>query len=306
MKTELFVNGIGCVSRLKDFEDLLPETHQPNYKEFIPAMKLRRMSRIMRMSNYAALSALKQAEVAIPQAINVATSYGCLVDTEKFLSTLLENNEEFANPSAFINSTHNTLAGSLAILLGAKGQNFTFVHPENAFENALIDAKIAMDEGSFQNALVGGVDEKTAILESLASHFIDEPIGEGAAFLSISNKREPQSKALINGVLIDNTKKDSNRFIREFCDELGVDVADIDLLMGNEKVFDDIPFIDYENLLGIYPTITALAGVWAINIIESQYIPDWLNMSLPKINSILIYNKYQNGSQSVILISSLV
>ncbi len=305
MKTELFINGIGCVSRLKDFEDLFSETQQPNYKEFIPAMKLRRMSRIMRMSNYAALSALKQAEVEIPQAINVGTSYGCLVDTEKFLSTLIDNNEEFANPSAFINSTHNTLAGSLAILLGAKGQNFTFVHPENAFENALIDAKICMDEGSCENALVGGVDEKTEILESLSSYFLDEKIGEGAAYLSISSKKESQSKALIKGVLVDTKDLDTQSFIQKFCSELGMDIADIDLQMGNHKLIEDCPNIDYVNLIGSYPTIVALACVWATNIIETQQVPSWLNMNLLKVNNILVYNRYSNGSQSLILVSAL-
>jgi len=305
MKTELYINGVGCVSRLKGFEELLDETHQPNYKELIPAMKLRRMSKVMRMSNYAALTALSQANVEIPQAINVGTGYGCLVDTEKFLSTLLDNNEEFSNPSAFINSTHNTLAGSLAILLGAKGQNFTFVHPENAFENALIDAQMGMDEGSFSDALLGGVDEKTDILQSLSSHFVDSEIGEGAAFLSVTNKPLGNSKALIKGVMTDSSKMNETLFLEKFFQEMQLKKTDLDFVLSNAEIGTQSSIIDYKKLIGDYPTITAFACAFAATIIERQQTPLFLKMPEKNINNILVYNRYQNGSQSLILISKI-
>ncbi|MCK5857165.1 MAG: beta-ketoacyl synthase chain length factor [Bacteroidales bacterium] len=305
MKTKLYINGIGAVSRLKDFNELQSETQQPTYKELIPAMKLRRMSRIMRMSNFAAITALKQAEIDVPQAINVGTAYGCLVDTEKFLSTLLDNNEEFSNPSAFINSTHNTLAGSLAILLGAKGQNFTFVHAENAFENALIDASISLEEGSYSDILVGGADEKTEILESISANFMDEEIGEGAAFLSLSKKQQPNCKAVIKGVSVDNKAMDTSDFVNAFCHEMEIDAKDISLVLSNKNLIASKPFIDYKSMIGDYPSITAFASTLAVNIIEKQRVPDFLEWDVFDINNVLVYNSYKNGSQSLILISNI-
>jgi len=305
MKTDLYINGIGCVSRLKDFTELLDETHQPNYKDLIPAMKIRRMSRIMRMSNFAALTALKQAEVKIPQAINVGTGYGCLVDTEKFLSTLLDNNEEFSNPSAFINSTHNTLAGSLAILLGAKGQNFTFVHAENSFESALIDANISLTEGSYSDILVGGADEKTEILESLSTHFMEESIGEGAAFLSLSNAKKDNSFASIKGIMIESQSKDQQAFLSAFYKEMNLKEQDVDLVLGNGNLLPSTKEINYKNLIGDYPSITAYACAWAAQIIETQQLPKFVESDLSQFNNIVVHNKYANGSQSLILVSSL-
>jgi hypothetical protein len=305
MKTDLYINGIGCVSRLKDFTELLDETHQPNYKDLIPAMKIRRMSRIMRMSNFAALTALKQAEVEIPQAINVGTGYGCLVDTEKFLSTLLDNNEEFSNPSAFINSTHNTLAGSLAILLGAKGQNFTFVHAENSFESAVIDASISLTEGSYTDILVGGADEKTEILESLSSHFMEESIGEGAAFLSISKTKKNNSFAIIKGIMTDTKSKDQQEFLKDFFNEMNLEEQDIDLVLSNGNLLPSTKSINYKNLIGDYPSITGFACAWAAQIIETQQLPDFINSDLSQFKNIVVHNKYSNGSQSLILVSSL-
>jgi hypothetical protein len=58
-------------------------------------------------------------------------------------------------------------------------------------------------------------------------------------------------------------------------------------------------------LIGDYPTITAFACAFAATVIERQQTPKFLNMPEKSINNILVYNKYQNGSQSLILISSM-
>jgi len=304
MKTKLFINGIGSVSRLKDYNEILDETHEPIYKELIPAIKLRRMSRIMRMSNYAALTALKQASVEIPKAINVGTGFGCLTDTEKFLATLLDNNEKFSNPSAFINSTHNTLAGNLAILLGAKGQNFTFVHPENAFENALMDTWIGMNEGSFDDAIVGGVDEKTNILESVYSSLSNSKIGEGASFLAVSKNQENESFAVIKGIQTDYSKTKTSIFVEHFMDEMGIDKNSIDLVLANELII-DAPIISYKNIVNEYPSVTAFACTLASQIISTQNTTHFIDETVENINNILVHNKFPNGNQSLILISKV-
>lgn len=50
-------------------------------------------------------------------AIITATGLGCLADTEKFMNALMDNREQMLNPTAFIQSTFNTVGAQLALLL---------------------------------------------------------------------------------------------------------------------------------------------------------------------------------------------
>ena len=298
MKTKVYINGTGSISKLDSSNKINDSVIEPNYKELIPAMKLRRMSRVMRMNNFAALMALEQANVKCPDSINIGTAYGCLTDTEKFLSTLLDNDEEFSNPSAFINSTHNTLAGNLAILTGSKGQNFTFVHNENSFENALLDACVGIEEGSFDNALVGGVDEKTEILETVC---LNKNIGEGASFIFVSKTKNETSLAEVLAIKIDNKNLELSVFVDEFLKEEDISLKDIDLIISSDEVF-EVPTINYKKITGEYPTATAFACVLATNIITKQTMPQFTNTKVDNLNNILIVTSYSKQSKSLILL----
>ncbi len=46
----------------------------------------------------------------MPGAIITGTALGCLEDTVTFLTRMIELNEELLPPTAFIQSTHNTVA----------------------------------------------------------------------------------------------------------------------------------------------------------------------------------------------------
>jgi len=303
MKTKVYINGIGSISRL-DINNIVKESIiEPDYKELIPAMKLRRMSKVMRMSNFSALMALNNANVDSTDTINIATGYGCLTDTEKFVSTLLDNNEEFANPSAFINSTHNTLAGNLAILLSAKGQNFTFVHANNSFENALLDICIGIEENSFTDALVGGVDEKIEILETVLSNKEDN-IGEGASFLYITKEKENSSLAEIASIKVDNSGLELNELVDDFLKENSLDINDIDLILSDSNEFQK-PTINYKQITGEYPTAVAFACVLATNIINTQKMPAFVTEKVDDISNILIVSSYNKRSKSLILLSKI-
>ena len=303
MKTKVYINGTGSISRLNINNEIEESIIEPNYKELIPAIKLRRMSRVMRMSNFSALMALKNSDSQTTDTINIATGYGCLTDTEKFLSTLLDNDEEFANPSAFINSTHNTLAGNLAILLGAKGQNFTFVHADNSFENALLDACVGMGEGSFENTLVGGVDEKTVILETALSSK-KENIGEGASFVYVTKEKSNFSLAEITAIKVDNSGLELNDFIDIFLKENGVNIGNIDLILSNSSQFEK-PTIDYKEITGDYPTAVAFACVLASNIIATQKASTFVSEKVDDIKNVLIVSNYNKSSKSLIMLRAV-
>src|SRR5690606_14557075 len=104
--------------------DLLSTIQNPDYKEFVEAGMLRRMSKILRMSVACAKDSLLQAGVGQPDAIIVGTGLGCLLDTEKFLNNVLTV-EGLLPPTSFIQSTHNTLAGQISLSLGNHAYNMT-------------------------------------------------------------------------------------------------------------------------------------------------------------------------------------
>ncbi|XHR98368.1 beta-ketoacyl synthase chain length factor [Mucilaginibacter sp. UC70_90] len=134
---------------------------EPDYKTLIDPKLLRRMSRIIKMGVAAGTACLHGAGIDIPDAIITGTAYGCLEDTNTFLSKMVQQNEEALAPTAFIQSTHNTISAQIALLLQCHNYNNTFVNGGASFENALLDAMMLLYEGEACNVLVGGIDEIT-------------------------------------------------------------------------------------------------------------------------------------------------
>ena len=127
VKQVIYINGIGNISPQATF-DLAQNTavvksstafmacQEPSYKQYIPRKQLRRMSRAVRMGLTVAHKALEEAQPSAIDAIITGTAWGCVKDTEKFLETIIENNEQYLTPTAFVQSTHNTVAGQIALM----------------------------------------------------------------------------------------------------------------------------------------------------------------------------------------------
>jgi 3-oxoacyl-(acyl-carrier-protein) synthase len=111
---------------------------EPEYKEIIDVKLIRRMSRIIRMGVVAAMECLQEAGVKQPDAIITGTAYGCLEDTGLFLTKMVEYNEELLTPTAFIQSTHNTIGAQIGLMLQCNNYNNTFVHRGFSFEKRFI------------------------------------------------------------------------------------------------------------------------------------------------------------------------
>lgn len=132
---------------------------EPDYKEFIDPKLIRRMSRIIRMGVAAAMECLKEADVKVPDAIVTGTAYGCMEDTSSFLSKMVEFNEELLTPTAFIQSTHNTIGAQIGLMLQCNNYNNAYVHRGFSFESALLDGMLLLKEKEATTVLVGAVDE---------------------------------------------------------------------------------------------------------------------------------------------------
>ncbi|KAB6358791.1 beta-ketoacyl synthase chain length factor, partial [Bacteroides xylanisolvens] len=76
---------------------------EPDYKDIIANATLRRrMSRIVKMGVACGLECMGELSPEKIGGIITATGLGCLVDTEKFLNNLLDNEERMLNPTPFI------------------------------------------------------------------------------------------------------------------------------------------------------------------------------------------------------------
>ncbi|MEJ0079480.1 MAG: beta-ketoacyl synthase chain length factor [Puia sp.] len=143
----------------------------------------------------ASATCLRNAGVEMPAAILTATAYGCLEDSSTFLRKMIEFDEQTLSPTAFIQSTHNTVGAQIALLLKCHHYNNTIVHRAFSFENALTEATLLLEEG-VSPVLVGAMDEITddshAILSRFGLYINDSGniAGEGAAFFCCRKNQE--------------------------------------------------------------------------------------------------------------------
>jgi 3-oxoacyl-(acyl-carrier-protein) synthase len=119
------------------------------------------MGRVIKMGIAAGSLSVESAGISKPDAIVVGTALGSLGDTEKFLLSVINNNEQYLTPTNFIQSLQNTVAAQIALKFGCNGHNFTFTHKGFSFESALLDGMMLLHDGFVRNVLVGGVDELT-------------------------------------------------------------------------------------------------------------------------------------------------
>lgn len=316
---------------------------EPDYKEFIDPKQIRRMSRIIRMGVASAMECLQEAEVKVPDAIVTGTAYGCLEDTNSFLSKMVEFKEELLTPTSFIQSTHNTIGGQIGLMLQCNNYNNAFVHRGFSFESALLDGMMLLKEGDADNVLVGAIDEITntshAILNRLGLYkqggvsSLDiyntkskgTIAGEGASFFLLANEPSTTDYAKLDG-LHTFYKPDGiaeiEKQITLFLERHSININDIDLIITGkngdaagdkiyealeQSVFKNKDAINYKWLCGEYPTAAAFAMWLAATIIKSGKAPSALNYNTAadkKIKNILIYNHYLGIHHSLSLLSA--
>lgn len=164
----------------------------PDFKEFIPVASLRRLSPVLRCAVASAIDCKAQSGSEFDSII-AGTALGCLVDTEKFLTTAHTVTGDFLPPTSFIQSTHNTIAGQISLVLGNHSYNMTHTQNGVSFEIALLDALLRVHEG-FKNVLVGAADESIGFLEELKQSHLktNRPVIGGTAFFTLEHQGETQ------------------------------------------------------------------------------------------------------------------
>jgi len=351
-----YINGIGCISAQRSFEkDFLIEpilyseenilkVVKPNYKDFISPAAVRRMSSGVKNGIVASTMAIKDADVQTPGAIITGTGMGCMQDSEKFLDNLIHHDEEYLTPTSFIQSTHNTVGGQVALGLKCKAYNFTYVNTGVSFESALLDGLMQVENQDGRNILVGGIDEladHTSKLYKLIDHTKSDDeapydiinkrtkgsiSGEGAAFFVLDNEKTANSYSKLVDVKFINNLEISGleKFVNDFLASNELSTSDIDaLLLGNngdidfdiyydemEPLFSGADVLYYKHLFGDFMTSSSIAVSLASDILKSQFIPGaLLKNKVPQqnndIKNLLIYNQYRGKDHSLILLKNV-
>ena len=348
-----YINGIGAVSPqntlskdhfLDDvtaIEAHLLQILKPDYKEFVSPKVLRRMSKIVRMSVAAAMTAMTEANIEQPDAILTGTGMGCQADTEKFLNSVLNNNEELLTPTAFIQSTHNTIGGQIALMLQNNNYNLTYVNRGFSFESALLDSLLLLAEGEAKDVLLGGIDEITEeswLISTKTGVYKKEALnnfklledrqqgalsGEGAAFFMLSGKRSETSYAQITAPET-FYKPESlaviNNRINQFLSGKSLTAESVDLVLfgynGDQKpdtiytqledeLFSNSATAYYKHLSGEYDTAVSFAVWLAAKIMKTGTVPEIIQkrrFSGSTLKNILIYNISHNMYHSLTLL----
>lgn len=350
----VYLNSAVCISAQDTlsenfFENLQPHLSEnvlkaiePNYKEFIPPAMIRRMSKTVKMSSVASTKALQEAKIEKPDAIIVGTGMGCSQDSEKFLKNVLDNNEEFLTPTYFIQSTHNTVSGQIALGLQCHGYNFTYVNPSSSLEFSLLDAKLQLEDGDAENILVGSTDEETQRTmelfdlnktikkpENLPADFLNSTTegviwGEGASFFVVGKEKNVNSYAKLTDVSLVNNLEISatENFIQEFLDKNNLNANDLDAVIlgfsGDAK--SDLYYKKAQQLLtnsvqlyskhlsGEFNTASGFALFMACNILKRQQIPEVMkinDLKKEKIGNILLYNHLGGTDHSLLLLDKI-
>ncbi len=350
--SKVYINSVASISSQRTFDnseflneiidhdETVLSVVDPNYKEYIPPAAARRMAKGIKMGVVASKIALQEAELENVDAIITGTGLGCTIDSEKFVSALIDNDEQYLTPTSFIQSTHNTVGGQIALGLGCKGYNFTYVHASISFESGLLDAQLQLENDEASTILVGGVDESgdhTIKIHRLINHIKKEKIkssellssktegavfSEGANFFVLSNIKQRGAYAELGAIATYNTltKENLNKVLDDFLKENKLDSNKIDVLvMGNngdaafDHWYDELstgPFkntvqVAFKHLCGEFYTASGF-GTWlAAKMLKNQSVPEIvkLNKKSPsQINTVLLYNQYRGENHSFTLL----
>lgn len=270
------------------------ELVSPDYKHYIPVAALRRLSTILRMG----ITAAKACQEHVPgefDAISVGTALGCLTDTEKFLVTINTVSGDVLSPTAFIQSTHNTISGQISLDL--KNHAYNMTHTQNAlsFEVALKDGLLCMDEGK-RSVLVGAADEAIPFLERLRGSLIqtEHPFTSGVTFMVLSGEKG-NSIASIRACEVYFSDQNTETRVEQFLAATNCSFGEIDLILeaGSELKMKAENHVSFPEYSGFYQSASAfavhLAHDWLIEHENHQRILIVNNLESNKLGLTLIY-----------------
>lgn len=350
----MYLTGLGSISPQDTFDTYSPEKLkacqsnrlnciEPDFKAYIDAGMRRRMSRMVKIGVTAALKCLKDADNSNPDAIITATGLGCMADTENFINAIVDHNESLLNPTAFIQSTFNTVGAQIALILKNHNFNFTYVHRGFSLESALIDAQMQLTDNEASHLLVGSIDELTdnsfSMMQRMGfwkngectpenlwqANTRGSVAGEGSQFFMLSQQPALTTYACINEVDVCYKPAHPDEIIlriKNLLQRNELQTSDIDLLLTGtdgdvrydgfyntieQQLFTHTPIGAFKHLCGEYHTASGFALWLTAQMLKNGEVPEVVytrEKRASKLKNILIYNNFQNINHSLMLVSA--
>ncbi len=192
--------------------------------DFIPKRALRRIDHFSKMTLLSASLAIQDAKLETADrsrmGVVIATGYGTLQTTFKFLDSYLDYGYACSSPTHFSNSVHNAAAAHVSMQMQATAPSLTVTQFEMSVASALLSAQQWLAEGRVDQVLFGAVDESCEVLHYCRNQFFGAgeqgPIqpfafdkqsavaGEGATFLLLTADSEAAPYGFIDSVQMGN------------------------------------------------------------------------------------------------------
>ena len=315
------------------------ESIDPDYKNHFPPMVARRLGKLLKRAIVTAKQALGE---TVPEAIITGTGLGCIENTEKFLVSMLENDEEYLQPTYFMQSTHNTISSQVALQLQCHGYNCTYSHRGTSFDSGLLDALTQIRHGRIRNALVGGQEEMTpAYFEMLGKigYWRNDDISPDALRASdrqgsfsgscslnmlLTSQRDGNTLCAIRDMrmLYQPSDNEMRNILEEMLNHAGITLSDVDaVVMGisgdndndlvckdfHQKFCPNIPIVWYKHLFGESFCASAFGLYAGAVCLHRGRIPEHLlyhsALEIQNPRNILVFNHFKNKDQSLTLLS---
>lgn len=218
----LLASGGSAVAEVDRFDTSGLSTHTAALvsdfkpKDFIPAMKMRRMNTLSRFGVAAAKLAIEDCGAALQPDTGVAigTAFGPVQTSVEYMQEYVEKGAALAPPQLFAESVANAPGSHIAIEWGLRGFNVTITQRESSALAAAMYAATQLAKGSASAALIGGVEEANELLFSVLNrigalaHDNGRGIilGEGGAvFVAGAGTRKPYGWLAGFGIARDTT-----------------------------------------------------------------------------------------------------
>lgn len=347
----MFIKDTYCISPQQTFDNTFfesdPQIHygnryaalEPPYGTLIPAGLLRRMGKSVRMGVGAGLPLIQRNPDL--EGIILSTVNGGLEDCLKFLNQIVDYKEGTLTPTNFVQSTPNAVAGNLALMSKNTGYNNTHVNKGLAFEAAVLDAILLLEEGKAKALLLGSIDEISEYnynIDMLAGSFKNEETnsdtlltsgtpgtvcGEAAVMFVVESERSENSLAEIVDVEQVNFTDEAafQAKLSFFLERNHILPSEIDtLILGisgdnrndhwytwlADRIFPDSSVYNYKNMTGDFPTASAF-GTWlGAQLLAGKQLPAntvYAKKSDKKAEKVLVYNHHKGTQHGLILLS---
>src|SRR6476661_6822553 len=138
-------------------------------RDYIPAMKLRRMNTLSRYAVSATKLAIDDAGASLPNKAGVAlgTAFGPVQTSVDYMQEYVAKGAALAPPQLFAESVANAPGSHIAIESDFRGFNVTITQRESSALAAAMYACAQLVKGSVDAALTGGVEEASEMTLSI-------------------------------------------------------------------------------------------------------------------------------------------